>query len=590
LAPANDSCLDRRASFLISIHNVSALQADIFMNEAGRDSRQQILMLISELMQRYQITSIQSFVENCRLSLERSDLNLGILGRFKAGKSSFLNHLIGRELLPVGVIPVTTVVTDLAGSETDFAEVQLTNGSRLHVGVNEISQFISEIENPDNARGVASVSVRIPELRHFEGIHFFDTPGLESAFAHNTDAALSWAPNVDVALIAVAVDPPLSQQDLALMRKLMGYTPRIVVLLTKVDLLSQPEQDQVLHFVKTQLARYLGKGIDVWPYSTRPGYENHHSVFVTEFIDPLRRRTTTEHAAIVDRKLQTLVRECRDYLQLTLKSAEMTESEKSQLHDRVINERSALADTRLELKLIAKHAIAGCRKNIETVLSTDERVLEEEIQQTLALAVPLFPKGFAELVEAFEDWLRTTLLSRLATLSRAKSEEVLQPLRDVQRQYTRLLQNFRDRLSEQVINLYGVPLRTNESEIGVKPPAAPDVKVGRMFDHNWELLSPLIPMTIFRNVVIRRFQRKVDDEVFKNLSRLTTQWEAILSQEITQVQRDAEGRIEDLISTVDRLTSAPASEVDDLRTDLNRLDTVARKINDDENESTSRNG
>jgi len=73
------------------------------------------------------------------------------------------------------------------------------------------------------------------------------------------------------------------------------------------------------------------------------------------------------------RKIATLVRECSDYMRLTLKSTEMIESEKSELHDRAARESSALADTKLELSLIVRHGTAGCRTVVEKALSTKRR-------------------------------------------------------------------------------------------------------------------------------------------------------------------------------------------------------------------------
>jgi len=553
-------------------------QTDAPRGETASHSQQQALALVAELAQRYQITAIRGFMESCCAALERAVLSIGVLGRFKAGKSSFLNHLIGRELLPVGVIPVTAVVTDLTGGETDSVEVRFRDGADLRISLNEIAQYVSEVENPDNAKGVIAVSARVPELSRFGGIRLFDTPGLESVFAHNTEASLGWAPNVDIALVAVAVDPPLSQQDIILIRKLLDYTPRVAILLTKFDLLSRPEQDQVLEFVRTQLARNIGEAIEVYPYSTRAGYQHLHEAFQAEFIDRLRAQIAEERTAVANRKIATLIRECGDYMRLTLKSVETIESEKSKLHARAVKERAVLADTKLELSLIAGHAIAGCRKAIETALSAEETTVREEVRHKLDAAAPSFPKDFGRLIETFEQWLKTVLLARLENLSQAKRSEFLRPLADVQRQYLRLLQNFRDRLSEQVMSLYGVPLRTTEPEITVDAPRTPDVKIGRVFDHNWELLSPLLPMGLLRGAVLRRFQRKVGDEVFKNLSRLTSQWEEIVNAAIAQLQREAERRIEDLVSTVDRLTSMPASEASSIRADLSRLDALAREI------------
>ncbi len=333
----------------------------------------------------------------------------------------------------------------------------------------------------------------------------------------------------------------------------------------------------MLEFVKSQLSRNIKEAIEVYPYSSRPGFEQLRAAFVTGFLERFRADVGEHRAAIANRKIATLVRECGDYLRLTLKSTESIDVEKSRLHDLAARERSALADTKLELSLIARHAAAGCRTVIEAVLSKEEGVVRSEIRYALAEAAPSFPRDFAKLIEAFEDWLRTKLRARLETLSQANRGEFLQPLRDVERQYHRLLRNFRDRLSDQVMNLYGVPLRTTESEIALKPPRAPDVRIGRVFDHNWELLSPLLPMGLLRGIVLRRFQRRVGDEVFKNLSRLTSQWEEIVNGAIAQLQREAERRIEELVSTVDRLTSMPASEASRIRHDLDRLDALAQE-------------
>jgi predicted GTPase len=63
---------------------------------------QQVLDAVAEICGRYRITALQDFQESCRAFAEDKVLNVAVFGRFKAGKSSFLNHLIGRPLLPVG--------------------------------------------------------------------------------------------------------------------------------------------------------------------------------------------------------------------------------------------------------------------------------------------------------------------------------------------------------------------------------------------------------------------------------------------------------------------------------------------------------
>jgi hypothetical protein len=92
-------------------------------------------------------------------------------------------------------------------------------------------------------------------------------PGLESALAHNTEVSLNWLPNVGLALVAVSVDPPLSQADLDLLKSLYQYTPKVSILLTKADLLDERELNEVLAYVRQQLARAFGSAAEIFPYS-----------------------------------------------------------------------------------------------------------------------------------------------------------------------------------------------------------------------------------------------------------------------------------------------------------------------------------
>src|ERR1035438_5622620 len=87
------------------------------------------LRIIGELCLRYQITSLDGFRQGCAEFAEEESLNVAILGRFKAGKSSFLNHLFGKPLLPVGVVPVTTVVTVIEYGPRPLAEAVFKNRS-----------------------------------------------------------------------------------------------------------------------------------------------------------------------------------------------------------------------------------------------------------------------------------------------------------------------------------------------------------------------------------------------------------------------------------------------------------------------------
>ncbi len=539
------------------------------------------IALVAELAERYQLASIRPLLEICKAAGdEREDLKIGVLGRFKAGKSSFLNHLIGREVLPMGVIPVTAVITEVGFGERDEAIVRFTGGGEAPIPICDLRLYVTEAENPLNRKHADAVTVRLPQLSRWPNLRFIDTPGLESAFAHNTEASLGWAPRVDIAVIAIGVDPPLSERDISLIELLFRYTPRVVVLLTKADLLEPVQLEEVIRYVRSQLAERFNQSIPIYPYSTRPGSEKLKHDFEEHLLEKIAGDVATQRHAIADRKLNTLLADCEQYICLTLKSAEMLDTERSRLQQQFLTEKEALADTRLEVRLIAQHSAAGTRVAIERALTPCESAIRQRLLAMFEDQADRFPRGLAKMIDAFSDWLHDALSAELQALSASRRTDFIQPLADVQRQYQRVLQNFRDRLSDRTLSLYGVPLKTTEPDIVPSAPKMPDVSIGKAFDHNWELLSPVLPMSLLRGPVLSRFRRKIEDETFKNLSRLTSQWEEIVNSAIFELRREADKRMDELLATVQGLVSASSESAPQIRADLARLELLAGRSQD----------
>src|ERR1700689_1750358 len=71
------------------------------------------------------------------LSLERkrasNQLHLAVLGQMKRGKSSFINALMGAEILPTGVLPVTAVITEIRYGLAPEATILYSTGAREQV-------------------------------------------------------------------------------------------------------------------------------------------------------------------------------------------------------------------------------------------------------------------------------------------------------------------------------------------------------------------------------------------------------------------------------------------------------------------------
>ncbi len=109
-------------------------------------------------------------------------VDVAVLGQFKAGKSSFLNGLIGGAVVPVDVLPSTAVVTRIGYGEMERVTVHGLAGEPFEIPLARLAEFVTERGNPANEKRVAVVDVELPALAPYEGIRFVDTPGLGSVW------------------------------------------------------------------------------------------------------------------------------------------------------------------------------------------------------------------------------------------------------------------------------------------------------------------------------------------------------------------------------------------------------------------------
>jgi hypothetical protein len=178
--------------------------------------------------------------------------------------------------------------------------------------------------------------------------------------------------------------------------------------------------------------------------------------------------------------------------------------------------------------------------------------LEEQFEQQFGD----WQGSFAKMLAQFEYWLAENLQRELSRVSLEERRAFLEPLQTIRRQLKQQLQNVREKFSEKFFYLTGVALVTAQMEIDIAPPTSPDISIGKIFDRNWELLSFVIPMWIARGMMRKRFVRKIESETYKNLSRLTSQWEEALASSMRAAGIEAERQLDEYVATIRRMTGA----------------------------------
>jgi len=546
------------------------------INHGSKDSIQnisrQLLNNVLELCDRFSIVSLNRQIEACeKLLIESPPIDVAILGQFKAGKSSFINSLIGKSVLSVGVIPVTTVITRLQYGEREQVIVRYFDGSASAIGISDIEAFTSEAENPANKKNVEVVDIELPSLKNYLGLRLVDTPGLGSVFKYHVETSENWLPHVGTAMLAISADRPLSDNDVQLIRELMQHTPNIVILLTKTDLLSPEQQNEVIEFFERTIHHELNRRLPIYVYSILANTEQCKDRLEEDLLFKLSLNRDFELRKILQYKMQSLIRGCLSYLDIALKTSLQADLDRGNLHKQIFDEKVNFDLVCDELTILARENQKQTRTLIMNYLDNFQKPLSQKISLDLEKELSTWKVNLWKLTRRYEEWLAYRMTEEMKHISKIEHRHFYGTLNKAHASLSRSIESFRNLLDKNIEKVLGVRLAPADWKIEVSEPDYPDIKMIRSFDFHFDLIWFLIPMFIFRGLFEKHFVSEIPREVEANLSRLAAQWEDRINRAIEEMRKQAINYVREELSTIDALLSKTHGQTDEINEKIKEL-------------------
>jgi len=207
------------------------------------------------------------------IKLDEEQFILVAVGQFKRGKTAFINALLGKELLPSAIIPLTSIITIVEYGEELKAEVYFANGKKERINPADLSQFITEKYNPKNQKNVDYVRVFYPSA-YLNGIKLVDTPGIASVHEHNTKMTYDYLPEADAAIFLVSVDPPVTKAEFDFLNDIKQYVGKIFFVLNKIDTVGEKDKKESLEFTQKIIEEHINiPDIQLSPLSAKIALE-----------------------------------------------------------------------------------------------------------------------------------------------------------------------------------------------------------------------------------------------------------------------------------------------------------------------------
>lgn len=153
-----------------------------------------------------------------------------VIGEFNAGKSSFINALLGDNLLPTGITPTTEVIELIRYAETPNRKPIMRDDG------------IREWGHPNTgAPGVALV----------------DTPGTGSVFQKHERTAKAFLHRSDLVIFVVSAKRAFAETERLYLELAKHYGKKIILVMNQIDLLQPKEQAEVRRFIERQVEELL---------------------------------------------------------------------------------------------------------------------------------------------------------------------------------------------------------------------------------------------------------------------------------------------------------------------------------------------
>ena len=239
-------------------------------------AKQEVASSVRAAKQLFEALGAREAVERCQalvVQLAEDRFNLAVVGQFKRGKSSLMNAVLGRNLLPTGMLPLTSAITTLCYGSRERVMINRQGFAwEQEVPLAQLEAYITERGNPGNEKGLVEARVELPLPFLRRGLHFIDTPGIGSARHENTATTYAFLPRMNAVIFVTSVEAPLSEAEEGFLIDIRGQVRQLFVVVNKIDVLGDTDRGEVLDYIHTRVEQLLGTGnVHISPLSARDG-------------------------------------------------------------------------------------------------------------------------------------------------------------------------------------------------------------------------------------------------------------------------------------------------------------------------------
>ena len=221
------------------------------------EQKAQLLEALRTLAERADAMGMVTLARDVRSTripkLEEEKFNLVVLGEFNHGKSTFVNALLGADVLPTGITPTTATINHVVWAPEPRAEAVMQDDSRVPIAPGQLQDWVTV--GGERVSQVRHVEVGHPARLLEDNVVLVDTPGVNDMNEQRAEITYGYVPRADAVVFLLDASQALKESERSFLasRVLERSKDRMIFVVGKMDLLTDDERAEVVAYVKQHL-------------------------------------------------------------------------------------------------------------------------------------------------------------------------------------------------------------------------------------------------------------------------------------------------------------------------------------------------
>jgi GTP-binding protein EngB required for normal cell division len=349
---------------------------------------------------------------NKQIRRARYPIEIAITGQFSSGKSTFLNALLARNVLPTGITPVTSKVNFINYGEEYKLKITYYSGAQEFAPIEAIADFTDQRQH--EMKDIKYLTLYAP-MDILKDISFVDTPGLNSQSQSDTDTTRKVLRDVGGIIWLTLIDNAGKLSEAEVLEEYMQhFKNKSLCVLNQKDKLTPEQVETTTKYVSEKFGKYFAQ---VTPISAKMALESR----------------AHQKRVLLDDSFEAITKEFKTELNknIGVSTLDFFQDKFEEFHKKIseINTKDMSGD----MKLLKE-------SNINQVLEFIENTIRPQAAETKEFAIKKDLRGICDIL-AKEYETITKVYDVLIDVLKACEPKVIEQFENIHKKYSKELFN-----------------------------------------------------------------------------------------------------------------------------------------------------